>query len=181
MARLNNADMALWQQVEKPAAGPVLAGRSLPSAQTALRLGYKQVADAIRDEVTDFLARLPALINLLFNDRTPFVSEQTNSGWHHPAQSTRPSRLYRPMKNYRRPRRASMKTGWKPRCGKTCPKVIPATSFTASFGAQLLEEAGMVQLAQQQYRMLFRTGLHDAIRMGAFPAESTGTKLTAEQ
>lgn len=47
------------------------------SAQTALRLGYKQVADAIRDEVIRFLERLPQLTGLLFNDHTPFISEQT--------------------------------------------------------------------------------------------------------
>ncbi|HHL9084117.1 TPA: type VI secretion system protein TssA [Escherichia coli] len=78
LARLNNADMALWQQVEKSLLlAPYWLDGHYLSAQTALRLGYKQVADAIRDEVTGFLARLPALINLLFNDRTPFVSEQT--------------------------------------------------------------------------------------------------------
>ncbi|WP_187765024.1 type VI secretion system domain-containing protein, partial [Escherichia albertii] len=33
--------------------------------------------DAIRDEVVSFLSRLPSLAALLFNDRTPFVSEKT--------------------------------------------------------------------------------------------------------
>lgn len=47
------------------------------SAQTAHRLGYTAVADAIRDEVVSFLGRLPALADLLFNDHTPFVSEKT--------------------------------------------------------------------------------------------------------
>ncbi|WP_432804438.1 type VI secretion system domain-containing protein [Escherichia coli] len=43
---------ALWQQVEKSVllAPYWLDGHCL-SAQTALRLGYKQVADTIRDEV----------------------------------------------------------------------------------------------------------------------------------
>lgn len=68
LARLNNADMALWQQVEKSLLlAPYWLDGHYLSAQTALRLGYIQVADAIRDEVTSFLARLPALINLLFN------------------------------------------------------------------------------------------------------------------
>ncbi|ENZ5643699.1 type VI secretion system membrane subunit TssM [Escherichia coli] len=59
-AQLGSADMALWQQVEKSVllAPYWLDGHCL-SAQTALRLGYKQVADAIRDEVIRFLERLP--------------------------------------------------------------------------------------------------------------------------
>lgn len=77
-AQLGSADMALWQQVEKSVllAPYWLDGHCL-SAQTALRLGYKQVADAIRDEVIRFLERLPQLTGLLFNDHTPFISEQT--------------------------------------------------------------------------------------------------------
>ena len=77
-SRLASADMALWQQVEKSVllAPYWLDGHCL-SAQTALRLGYKQVADTIRDEVIRFLERLPQLTGLLFNDRTPFLSEQT--------------------------------------------------------------------------------------------------------
>ena len=61
-AQLGSADMALWQQVEKSVllAPYWLDGHCL-SAQTALRLGYKQVADAIRDEVIRFLERLPGL------------------------------------------------------------------------------------------------------------------------
>ncbi len=76
-AQLGSADMALWQQVEKSVllAPYWLDGHCL-SAQTALRLGYKQVADAIRDEVIRF-QRLPQLTGLLFNDHTPFISEQT--------------------------------------------------------------------------------------------------------
>ena len=62
-AQLGSADMALWQQVEKSVllAPYWLDGHCL-SAQTALRLGYKQVADAIRDEVIRFLERLPDLM-----------------------------------------------------------------------------------------------------------------------
>ncbi len=44
---------------KKASAGPVLAGRSLPLSTDRAAPGYKQVADAIRDEVTGFLARLP--------------------------------------------------------------------------------------------------------------------------
>ncbi|MCN1828338.1 type VI secretion system domain-containing protein, partial [Escherichia coli] len=50
------------------------------------------------------------------------------------------------------------------------------------FGAQLLEEAGMVQLAQQQYRMLFRTGLHMMLsEWEPSLLKALEQKLTAEQ
>ncbi|WP_447536869.1 type VI secretion system membrane subunit TssM [Escherichia coli] len=67
-AQLGSADMALWQQVEKSVllAPYWLDGHCL-SAQTALRLGYKQVADAIRDEVIRFLERLDRM-NLALPD-----------------------------------------------------------------------------------------------------------------
>ena len=64
------------------------------SAQTAHRLGYTAVADAIRDEVVSFLGRLPALADLLFNDHTPFVSEKTKQ-WLATSQVTRPRQSYR--------------------------------------------------------------------------------------
>ena len=77
-ARLAGADRELWQQVEKSLLlAPYWLDGHYLSAQIALRLGYKQVAEAICDEVTRFLVRLPALSTMLFNDRTPFVSEQT--------------------------------------------------------------------------------------------------------
>ena len=60
-ARLASADMALWQQVEKSLLlAPYWLDGHYLSAQTALRLGYTDVAEAIRDEVTRFLVRLPS-------------------------------------------------------------------------------------------------------------------------
>ena len=50
--------------------------------------------------------------------------------------------------------------GWKPPYGIWIPAGEPRDQFHRQyFGAQLMEEAGLVQLAQQQYRMLFRMGL----------------------
>ena len=139
LARLNNADMALWQQVEKSLLlAPYWLDGHYLSAQTALRLGYKQVADAIRDEVTDFLARLPALINLLFNDRTPFVSEQTKQWLASSGSVNQTVPVVQTDEELQAAKACFDENGLKPRCGtwKTCPKVIPATSFTASFSAR---------------------------------------------
>lgn len=161
-SRLASADMALWQQVEKSVllAPYWLDGHCL-SAQTALRLGYKQVADAIRDEVTRFLERLPQLTGLLFNDRTPFISEQTKQ-W----LSASPVGKVAPV----------AQTGEESQAARACfaeqgleaalryldmrPEGDPRDQFHRQYlAARLTEEAGLVQLAQQQYRLLYRTAL----------------------
>lgn len=160
-SRLASADMTLWQQVEKSVllAPYWLDGHCL-SAQTAQRLGYKQVADAIRDELTRFLERLPQLTGLLFNDRTPFISEQTKQ-W----LSASPDGKVAPI----------AQTGEESQAAGTCfaeqgleaalryldmlPEGDPRDQFHRQFlAAQLTEEAGLVQLAQQQYRMLLMMG-----------------------
>ncbi|EOT8833113.1 type VI secretion system protein TssA [Escherichia fergusonii] len=160
-SRLASADMALWHQVEKSVllAPYWLDGHCL-SAQTAQRLGYKQVADAIRDEVTRFLERLPQLTGLLFNDRTPFISEQTKQ-W----LSASPDGKVAPV----------AQTGEESQAARACfaeqgleaalryldmlPEGDPRDQFHRQYlAAQLTEEAGLVQLAQQQYRMLLMMG-----------------------
>ncbi len=143
------------------------------------------MADAIRDEVTGFLARLPALINLLFNDRTPFVSEQTKQWLASSGSVNQTAPVVQTDEELQAAGACFDENGLEAalRYRKTCPKVIPATSFTASFfGAQLLEEAGMVQLAQQQYRILFRTGLHMMLsEWEPSLLEALEQKFTAEQ
>ncbi len=70
--------MAMWRWVEiSVLLAPYWLDGHCLSAQTALRLGYKQVADAIRDEVIRLLERLPQLTGLLCNEHTPFISEET--------------------------------------------------------------------------------------------------------
>ena len=186
LARLNNADMALWQQVEKSLLlAPYWLDGHYLSAQTALRLGYKQVADAIRDEVTDFLARLPALINLLFNDRTPFVSEQTKQ-WLAPSGSgNQTAAAVQTDEELQAARACFDENGLETalRYLENLPEGDPRNQFHRQFfGAQLLEEAGMVQLAQQQYRMLFKTGLHLMLpEWEPSLLKALEQKLTAEQ
>ncbi|WP_420848371.1 type VI secretion system domain-containing protein [Photorhabdus namnaonensis] len=55
------------------------------AAQAAEKLGYRSVADAIRDELSAFLDRLPVLQRLHFSDRSPFISDATLNWLHPPA------------------------------------------------------------------------------------------------
>ncbi|MCZ7518543.1 type VI secretion system protein TssA [Escherichia albertii] len=159
-SRLANADMVLWQQVEKSVllAPWWLDGHCL-SAQIAHHLGYMTVGDAIRDEVVSFLSRLPSLAALLFNDRTPFVSEKTKqwlaSSTGSPATQTSSNEDNQAAQAYfdEQGLEAAL------RYLDTLPAGEPRDQFHRQyFGAQLMEEAGLVQLAQQQYRILFRMG-----------------------
>lgn len=160
-SRLASADMALWQQVEKSVllAPYWLDGHCL-SAQTALRLGYKQVADAIRDEVTRFLERLPQLTGLLFNDRTPFISEQTKQ-WLSASPDGKVAPVAQAGEESQAARACFAEQGLEAalRYLDMLPEGDPRDQFHRQYlAAQLTEEAGLVQLAQQQYRMLLMMG-----------------------
>lgn len=159
--RLTSADMMLWQQVEKSLLlAPYWLDGHYLSAQTALRLGYKQVADAIRDEVTLFLERLPQLTGLLFNDRTPFISEQTKQ-WLAPRSGSKTAPAAQTGEELQAARACFSEQGLEAalRYLDTLPAGDPRDQFHRQYySAQLIEEAGMAQLAQQQYRALFRTG-----------------------
>ena len=65
----------------------------------------------------------------------------------------------------------------------TLPAGEPRDQFHRQyFGAQLMEEAGLVQLAQQQYRMLFRMGLQMMVAdWEPSLLEQLEQKFTAEQ
>lgn len=186
LARLNNADLALWQQVEKSLLlAPYWLDGHYLSAQIALRLGYKQAAEAIRDELSCLLHRLPTLAGLLFNDRTPFISEQTKqwltpsssaSQGASPLQSTEEMQIVRTCFNEQGLEAAL-------RCLDMLPEGTPRDQFYRQyFGAQLMQEAGMLKLAQQQYRMLFRTGVQMALTdWEPSLLEQLEQKFTAEQ
>lgn len=161
-SRLNNADLALWQQVEKSLllAPYWLDGHHL-SAQTAQRLGYTSAAEAIRDEVARFLARLPQLASLRFNDLTPFMSEQTKQ-WLAASPCGQTAPMVRTDEDTESVRQCFSEQGLEAalQCLETLPEGDPRDRFHRQYlAAQLMEEAGMVQLAQQQYRMLFKEGL----------------------
>lgn len=184
-ARLASADMTLWQQVEKSLLlAPYWLDGHYLSAQTAQRLGYQRVADAIRDEVGGFLARLPALAKLLFSDRTPFISEQTKQ-WlaFSPVSQTVP--VAQSSEDVEAVRTCFCEQGLEAalRLLDALPEGEPRDSFHRQYlAAQLTEEAGLVRLAQQQYRTLFRTGLQ--IRLADWEPsllEQLEQKFTAEE
>jgi len=160
-ARLAGADMALWQQVEKSLLlAPYWLDGHYLSAQIAQRLGYTSVADAIRDEVSHFLARLPQLATLLFNDRTPFMAEPTKR-WLIASSDRHSSPAVKTDEYSQAVRQCFSEQGLEAALHflETQPGEEPRSQFYRQFlGAQLLEEAGMAKLAQQQYLMLFRAG-----------------------
>ncbi|QLR76045.1 type VI secretion system protein TssA [Citrobacter freundii] len=160
--RLSNADLALWQQVEKSLLlAPYWLDGHYLSAQTAQRLGYPSAAEAIRDEVARFLVRLPQLATLLFNDRTPFMSEQTKQ-WLATSPGSQTAAIVRTDEDTEAVHQCFSEQGLEAALQymEKQPEGDPRDQFLRQYlGAQLMEDAGMVQLAQQQYRMLFKAGL----------------------
>ncbi|HCA3830821.1 TPA: type VI secretion system protein TssA [Salmonella enterica subsp. houtenae] len=186
-ARLAGADMTLWQQVEKSLLlAPYWLDGHYLSAQTAQRLGYTDVAEAIRDEVTRFLARLPRLAALLFNDHTPFISEPTRQwltatpgGYSETAPAVQTSEEHRTAREHFTEQGLEAALHYL----ETLPEGSPRDQFYRQYlGAQLMEEAGMEKLAQQQYRTLFRLG--SQMRLADWEPsllEALESKFTAEQ
>lgn len=160
-ARLASPDMAFWVQVEKSVLlAPYWMDGHYLSAQTALLLGYPAVAEAILDEVICFLERLPLLSGLLFNDRTPFVSDQTRN-WLASASVKVSTPVVEPNEELQAARACFTEHGLETalRYLDALPEGTPREQFYRQYsGAQLMEEAGMVKIAQQQYRALFNTG-----------------------
>jgi len=156
--RLTSADLALWEQVENSLLlAPYWIDGHYLSAQIARHLGYSAVAEAIRDEVIRFHARLPLLSSLLFNDRTPFISDQTKQ-W---LASTPVSAVAQPGEELQAAQACFAGQGLEAALHylDSLPEGTPRERFYRQYsGAQLMEEAGMEKLAQQQYRMLFTTG-----------------------
>ncbi|WP_431024838.1 type VI secretion system protein TssA [Halomonas sp. H5] len=84
-ALARGGDAALWRRIETSLAlSPYwLEGHRL-SAGLAAHLGHPRCAEAIRDEAARFVARLPGLEALRFNDGSPFVDDDTRR-WLQPA------------------------------------------------------------------------------------------------
>lgn len=76
----HGADPALWRRIETSlAVGPYwLEGHRL-SAEAANALGNTRCAQAIREETACFVARLPGIEMLSFNDGTPFIDTATHA------------------------------------------------------------------------------------------------------
>lgn len=86
-AGLAQPDAALWGRIEQSLTlAPYWFEGHMFSAMAAGRLGHGAVADAIKEELGAFLARLPALRELTFSDGTPFLPTECAS-WLQPARS----------------------------------------------------------------------------------------------
>lgn len=184
-SRITGADIALWQQVEKSLLlAPYWLDGHYLSALTAQRLGYTSAADAIRDEVARFLTRLPQLATLLFNDRSPFMSEQTKQ-WLATSPGQQATPVIRADENAEAVRQCFSEQGLEATLQylENLPEGEPRDQFHRQYlGAQLMEEAGMVKLAQQQYRMLFKAGLRMTLaEWEPSLLEQLENKFTAEQ
>lgn len=156
-ARLANADMVLWQEMENSVLlAPYWLDGHYLCAQAALHLGYTQVAEAIRDEVTVFISRLPALTGLLFNDYTPFISEKT-SHWLATSSASQCTPNVQAEEESQAARTYFTEQGLEAtlRYLDSLPAGDPRDQFHRQYlAARLTEEAGLARLAQQQYRML---------------------------
>lgn len=165
-SRINNADIALLKQVEQSL---ILApfwfdGHAL-SAQIAERLGYSRIPKAIRDEINSFLSRLPQLSSMLFSDHSPFISEQTRR-WLSQEEGAAITRQL--SQSDFTPEVWQRFSGQGLEAALQYLEALPACTPRDRFlhqylGAQLMEKAGMAQLAQQHYRMLFKTGMRTSL------------------
>lgn len=183
-ARLTRADMTLWQQVEQSLllAPYWLDGHHL-SAQIAQQLGHADVAQAVRDEVRRFAARLPALASLLFNDRSPFISAATRQWLADEPQ--KPAAVVVATDDLTQ----QVWQCWQEQglegalvLAEKQPGNTPRSQFYRQYlTAQLLEVSGMTQLAQYHYQMLFKVGLNTMLSDWE-PAllEQLETKLATE-
>lgn len=161
-ARLARAEMTLWQQVEQSLLlAPYWLDGHYLSAQIAQQLGHADVAQAVRDEVRRFRARLPELDVLCFNDRSPFISDVTRQ-WlaDEPHKTTAVAVATDDLTQ-------QVWQCWQEQgleaalvLAERQPGDAPRTQFYRQYlSAQLLEASGMTQLARHNYRMLFKTGL----------------------
>jgi type VI secretion system protein VasJ len=158
-ARLVRADAVLWQQVEQSLllAPYWLDGHRL-SAQIARQLGHDDVAQAVRDEARRFLTRLPQLDALRFNDRSPFISDDTRRWLADEPQTPAASVVVTDditqqvwlCHEERGLDAALMMVEQQPDGG-------PRTRFYRQYlTAQLLEASGMATIARQHYHTLYQ-------------------------
>ncbi len=71
-------NLALWRKVEQSLLNaPFWFEGQYLSAQIALKLGQPSWAEAILDETSQFLQRLPELVDMSFKDGHPFIDEDT--------------------------------------------------------------------------------------------------------
>jgi len=158
LARLPYADLPLWLQVEQSLtlAPYWLDGHAL-SARIAVKLGYVAVAQAMQEELTVFLTRLPGLSTLHFADMTPFLAPET-AAWlqQHKGEGKDNSTLEQDEIWHCYQQQGLEAALQRLECQ---PQNEPRSRFyNQLMGAQLLEKAGLTALARQQYHSLMLVG-----------------------
>ncbi|AHG19546.1 membrane protein [Chania multitudinisentens RB-25] len=159
LAGMASADLALWQQVEQSLTlAPYWLDGHVLSAQIAIRLGYEHVARAIRDELSAFLERIPALRTLFFTDMTPFLSTesadwlQQDTGHQGGSNTIEQDEIWQCYQQ--QGLEAALQT-----LNRQQQQSEPRDRFYHQLlSAQLLEKAGLTSLAQQQYHSLLQVG-----------------------
>ena len=159
LGRVATADLALWQQVEQSLAlAPYwLDGHAL-SAQIAIRLGYTEVAQAIRDELIAFIARMPALTTLCFTDMTPFLSPESASWLQQDTGAKGGGNTIEQDEIWQCYQQQGLEAALQ-MIDRQSQQAAPRDRFYLQLlSAQLLEKAGMTALAQQHYHGLLQVG-----------------------
>ncbi|MFP2423560.1 type VI secretion system protein TssA [Pseudescherichia vulneris] len=158
LARLPYADLPLWQQVEQSLtlAPYWLDGHAL-SVRIAKQLGYDAVAEAIQQELTLFLSRLPGLSTLHFTDMTPFLAPQTAAWLQQHKGEAQGSSTLEEDEIWRCYQQQGLEAALQ--LLERQPQNEPRTCFYNQLvGAQLLEKTGLTALARQQYHSLMQVG-----------------------
>lgn len=167
-AALGQADRALWQQIEQSLllAPYWFVGHHL-SAQVAEQLGLGHIAQAIAQELEDFLSRLPQLQPLTFNDGSPFLPESCRQ-WLKPAGqapqgATRVGDGELPLRVEAQLAEQGIEAALR-LLNEALPQLSePRARFYGQLlQCELLERVGMTALAQQGYGQLW----HEANRLG---------------
>ncbi|QGU88110.1 type VI secretion system protein TssA [Erwinia sorbitola] len=159
LARIANADLTLWQQVEQSLTlAPYWLDGHVLSAQIALRLGYEQVAQAIREELRDFLTRIPALATLFFSDMTAFLSADSADWLQQKEEPAGGSSVIEQDEIWHCFQQQGLEAALH-RLNTQPQQSDPREHFYRQLlGAQLMEKAGLASLAQQQYQSLLQLG-----------------------
>ncbi len=150
-----------------------------------LDLGALQAGASVKGEFEKrFKGLMPQLTGLLFNDHTPFISEQTKQ-WLAASPDAKVAPVAQIGEESKAARACFAEQGLEAalRYLDMLPEGDPRDQFHRQYlAAQLTEEAGLVQLAQQQYRMLFRMGLQMMVAdWEPSRLEQLEQKFTAEQ
>lgn len=160
IAAIPEANRVLWQQVENSLTlSPYWLEGHYISAQIAQKLGFQQVASAIKDELTQLLIRLPMLKELKFNDRTPFLTVAT-AKWlqQESIAATNPLSYALPQDDiWQCYQQNGLEVALQEINRYQLQQKEPRERFYSQlFSAQLLEQAGLEALAQQQYLNLLQ-------------------------